>query len=483
MIKLKNVTFHYKNTDARGRQQKTRGVDGVSLHIKEGEFVILAGDSGCGKTTITRLINGLVPHYYEGEISGEITVRGISVLSSGIGDLAPYVGSVFQNPRSQFFNVDTTSELAFASENMCVDPQVIHENIKRVASEMNIENLMDRSIFSLSGGEKQKIACASVAVAGPEIMVMDEPSSNLDAEGIEELRRILAQWKQQGRTIVIAEHRFYFLTQLADRLLLMEEGKIAEELGHEQLVQMTQEEAYARGLRALSEVGPGEWKKSGGQSVGGQESSYLVCKDFDFHYKHSDNGIHFSELRFEKGKITAIVGRNGTGKSTFARVLCGLERRATGNVFFDGKSWPRKKRMGLCFLIMQDVNHQLFTESVMEEVRLSVPGSVPEEDKEARAREALKKLDLAELADTHPMALSGGQKQRVAIACAVVSGAPLLLFDEPTSGLDLRHMQQVSDVLRLLREEGRTVLVITHDWELVREAADGVVEMGSSEAV
>ncbi len=476
MIDLKNVSFHYKSTNALGQERKTRGVDGLTLHISKGEFVVLAGDSGCGKTTVTRLINGLVPHYYDGDLSGEVMVCGIDALASDIGSLSKHVGSVFQNPRSQFFNVDTTSEMAFAAENLCTAPDLIRTSIRHVAGEMKIEYLMDRSILALSGGEKQKIACASVAVTDPEVIVLDEPSSNLDAAGIVELRKVLALWKSQGKTIIIAEHRLYFLADLADRLLFLKDGAIVENLDVQAIQALSEEDLNIKGLRTLSVLQMPEEK----QDACAEERDYLICRNFDFHYKNSDNGIHFSELKFQRGEITAIIGENGAGKSTFARVLCGLERKAKGIVLFDGREWTRKNRTDLCYMIMQDVNHQLFTDSVLEEVLLSVPTSVTKEEREPRAKEILDKLDLSDLADTHPMALSGGQKQRVAIASAVVSGDPVLLFDEPTSGLDLRHMKQVAEVLHLLKKEGKTVLVITHDTELVREVADQVVTMKSN---
>ncbi|MBQ9686956.1 MAG: ABC transporter ATP-binding protein [Oscillospiraceae bacterium] len=469
MIKLQNVSFHYKNTDAFGKLQKTRGIDDLTLTVEKGAFVVLAGDSGCGKTTVTRLINGLVPHYYDGELSGTVSVCGLDVRSSGIGDLAPHVGSVFQNPRSQFFNVDTTSELAFASENLCTPPDEIRKNIRRVAQEMHMDELMDRSIFALSGGEKQKVACASVAVSEPEIMVLDEPSSNLDAAGIEELARVLALWKAKGKTVVVAEHRLYYLTGLADRLLLLRDGKLVEEIPGEQLRSMDNAQAEARGLRSFTPIAMPE------PEAPSAEKDALVCEGLDFHYKHSDKGIHIPYLHIPRGKITAIVGKNGAGKSTFARVLCGLEKKAKGTVRFGGREWKSKQRPDLCYMIMQDVNHQLFTDSVLEEVMLSVPETVPEGEREALARQVLDQLDLLPLADIHPMALSGGQKQRVAIAGGVVTGNPVLLFDEPTSGLDYKHMRQVAALLRKLRDDGKTVLVITHDTELVREIADCVV--------
>ena len=331
-----------------------------------------------------------------------------------------------------------------------------------------MEPLMDRSIFALSGGEKQKVACASVAVAEPEIMVLDEPSSNLDAAGIEELAKILALWKAKGKTVVVAEHRLYYLTALADRLLLLRDGKLVEEIPDESLRSMDNAQAEARGLRSFTPIAMPESEAAAAEDA-------LVCEGLDFHYKHSNNGIHIPYLCIPRGKITAIVGKNGAGKSTFARVLCGLERKSSGSVHFDGREWKPKQRPLLCYMIMQDVNHQLFTDSVLEEVMLSIPKSVPEQEREKLARSVLDQLDLLPLSDIHPMALSGGQKQRVAIAGGVVADNPVLLFDEPTSGLDLKHMRQVASLLRELRKLGKTVIVITHDPELVQEISDRVI--------
>ena len=234
MIRFQNVSFHYQNADAFGKQQKTRGVDALTLHVKKGEFVVLAGDSGCGKTTVTRLINGLVPHYYEGELSGAVTVCGLDAASSGIGDLAPHVGSVFQNPRSQFFNVDTTSELAFASENLCTPPEEIRENIRRVAREMHIEQLLDRSIFALSGGEKQKIAIARALYKDSPFIVMDEPTAALDplaeADIYARLNEII-----EDRTAVYISHRLSSC-RFCDEIAVFHEGEIIQTGSHEELL-------------------------------------------------------------------------------------------------------------------------------------------------------------------------------------------------------------------------------------------------------
>ena len=459
MIKIDHISFSYGEEN-----ENTGGVRDIDLNIEDGQFVVLCGESGCGKTTITRLINGLIPHYYEGQMAGEVWVNGEKVSEQPLYDTAAVVGSVFQNPRSQFFNVDTTSEITFGCENLGQPEKDIRERFAKTVRDFRLEKLMDRNIFHLSGGEKQKIACAGVSIMEPDVLVMDEPSSNLDAASILDLRKILAFWKSQGKTIIVSEHRLYYLRGLADRFIYLAEGQVSRDYSAAEFEQLTEQQRSNMGLRtfALERLLPPVLPQ--------QEKTALALHNFRFAYKNEPETLHIMDCEIPTNRIVGIIGNNGAGKSTFSRCFCGLEKRC-GEIVWNGRKYRPKDRLSTCYMVMQKVNHQLFTESVLDEVLISM-----EEENQERAEEILNRLDLLAFKDRHPMSLSGGQKQRVAIASAIASKRSILFFDEPTSGLDYKHMKEVANVLRQVRDTGITVYVITHDLELILDCCTDIVQ-------
>ena len=240
MIDIDHVSFQYSGAEQENLQD-------FNLQIKKGECVVLTGESGCGKTCVTRLINTLIPHFYEGEMSGAVLIDGVDTRTIQPHDLSDKIGSVFQNPRSQFFSLDTDSEIVFGMENKGMPYQVMLNRYQQTIRELHIEKLKDRNLFDLSGGQKQTIAFASVYALNPDIFVLDEPSSNLDPEAIQELRRLLLLIKAQGKTIVGSEHRLYFLNGIADRIVLMEHGKLKQSWSARDFALLSTEQIKALG--------------------------------------------------------------------------------------------------------------------------------------------------------------------------------------------------------------------------------------------
>ena len=460
MISIDNVSFGY------GEAQET--LSQVSAAIAPGECVLLCGASGCGKTTVTKLINGLIPAFTPGcRMEGRVEVDGLDPGTTPMYELARKVGSVFQNPKSQFFNLDTDSELAFGLENEGRPPEEIRKRVSDTVDALHLQKLQARNIFSLSGGQEQLLAFGSVYAMGPEIFVLDEPTANLDQDAIARLHDQIAGLKRQGRTVVIAEHRLYFLTDLIDRALYLRDGVLERTFTREQFCALTDREREALGLRTLTPAGctlpavaPAGAKE--GLSVEG-----LTCA-----YRKEPPVFQALSFSARPGEVVAITGPNGVGKTTLSRCLCGLIREQAGQIRLDGRPLNRKERQRAAFCVMQDVNHQLFSDSVWGECRMSAPDA-PDSTVEG----VLDSLHLLPFRERHPMSLSGGQKQRLAVATALLSEKPILIFDEPTSGLDYARMVEVSGVIRSLAQQGRIVLVVTHDQEFLQRACDRVLRL------
>ena len=506
MIELKNVTFTYHNAE------RSAGVYGIDLQIPAGQVVLLCGLSGCGKTTITRLINGLAPAYYAGTLEGQVLIDGRDSASVTLYELSQKVGSVFQNPRSQFFSLDSTSEIAFGCENTGVPREEMYRRIGQVSRDLDMADLLDRNLFALSGGEKQKIACASAAAMQPAIFVLDEPSSNLDLRSIANLKAVIRKWKEQGKTVVIAEHRLYYLMEIADRVIYMENGRIIKDFPIAEFLKVDTEALHRKGLRSQKamEYTPGcirtcqsgeilegifecapAGKSPASECASAEEppvfERYVTFSGLAFSYgkKHV---LDIPELKVPSGAVTGVLGFNGAGKSTLARVICGLKKRAKGILNDNGKSYTAKARLKKSYMVMQDVNHQLFTESVIEEVLLSMD-SGNGSDEAARQKTRQKALDileamnLSEFKEVHPMALSGGQKQRLAVASAIAADKEFLIFDEPTSGLDYAHMLDVAENITRLARAGKTVFIISHDPELIAACCNYLIFMDGGKLV
>ena len=460
MISIDNVSFGY------GEAQET--LSQVSAAIAPGECVLLCGASGCGKTTVTKLINGLIPAFTPGcRLEGRVEVDGLDPGTTPMYELARKVGSVFQNPKSQFFNLDTDSELAFGLENEGRPPDEIRKRVADTVDALHLQELQARNIFSLSGGQKQLLAFGSVYAMGPEIFVLDEPTANLDQGAIARLHDQIAGLKRQGRTVVIAEHRLYFLTDLIDRALYLRDGVLERTFTREQFCALTDREREALGLRTLI---PADCTLPAAAPAGAKEG--LSVEGLSCAYRKEPPVFQALSFSARPGEVVAITGPNGVGKTTLSRCLCGLIREQAGQIALNGRPLNRKERQKAAFCVMQDVNHQLFSDSVWGECRMSAPDAP-----DSSLKGVLDSLHLLPFRERHPMSLSGGQKQRLAVATALLSEKPILIFDEPTSGLDYARMVEVSGVIRSLAQQGRIVLVVTHDQEFLQRACDRVLRL------
>lgn len=461
MVEFNSVSFSYT-------ENGTGAVHDISFSVPEGQFILVCGASGCGKTTITRLINGLIPHFFSGNLSGSVRVAGRETSATPIADISDTVGSVFQNPRTQFFNADTDSEIVFGMENRGMPVNDILERLEAVTAELNLQRLRCKNIFELSGGEKQKIAFASAYAAFPKVLVLDEPSSNLDYDSILELARLLKKAKKLGLTIIVSEHRLWYVTDIIDRVLFMKNGRIEKDLSAREFNGLAEKPYGELGLRARTCIVPEV--KNVHPFYGTDGSTVLTAENLSVQIgKHTIlNGVSF-EVR--AGEILAITGKNGSGKTTLARVLCGLQK-SCGTVRLNARRLNNRERKNISYMVMQDVGHQLFTDSVQAECTLGI-----KEANAAQIEHALRAMGLNEYKDRHPLALSGGQRQRLAVAVSMICGKQILIFDEPTSGLDLHSMHQVARLLKELARQNKLVIVITHDYELIEAACTRVINI------
>ena len=449
MLTLENLSLFY--------EQDKKVLDDINLIVADGECVLLTGESGSGKSSIINSINGLAFEYENAKFSGSVKVDNKDLKGMELYEISLMISSVFQNPKTHFFNVDTTLELLFYLENIGLDRKEMESRMEDMLKLFPIKHLLGRSIFDLSGGEKQILCVAACYISGCKIIVLDEPSSNLDDKYIDILKEMLQILKNKGITLIIAEHRIYYLTDLADRIILVRKGEIFKELTKDELLNSEKQ----LGLRSAIKTALKAQSKLFGND--------LNIKKLEYNFKDG-SGLKIEDISFGLGNIYGITGKNGCGKSTFLRVMTGLDDKGKSEITFNGKILNKKDRLKNSSLVMQDVNHQLFTDSVEEEIKLGV-----KDLSQNRLDKVLFGLELTELKDRHPMSLSGGQKQRVAIASVLCKKSRFIFFDEPTSGMDYKNMIRISKLIKEMSTKDNIIFIVSHDNEFLNETADSIL--------
>ncbi len=492
MIAFEHLTYRYP--DAAGPV-----LHDLSFRIEEGEFVLVVGPSGAGKSTLLRCLNGLVPHFYGGAIAGRIRVAGRDPVALGPAGMSDTVGFVFQDPEAQFVIDQVEDELAFALENAGLDPATMRKRVEEVLDQLALAPLRRRSIHTLSGGERQRVAIGAVLTLQPRVLVLDEPTSQLDPQAAEDVLDVLIRLNHDlGLTIVLAEHRLERVVQYVDRVLYMPAPgqpilldtpatvlnqmdltppvvTLGKALGWWPLpLSIKEGRAFARRLKLSPPPGSPPPVTA--------PDPIIAVRHLDYAYDGSPALADVS-LSVRRGEFVALMGRNGAGKTTLLKHLVGLLRPTRGQVTVAGLDTRTAGVEGLIRhvgYVPQDPGALLFAETVQEELDLTLrnhgrpPGDYTT---------LLTALGLAGLEGRYPRDLSAGERQRVALAAILVAGPDVLLLDEPTRGLDYAQKEALTAFLQAERGRGRTVVMATHDVELVARCADRVVLLGDGQVV
>ncbi len=470
MIELNKVSYTYPF-------QNQPAVNHISLTVSPGEAVLVTGASGCGKSTLVRLANGLCPHFFLGELEGEIR-RG-SPGQSGeqpqtLNEISRVVGTVFQDPELQFFALNVDDEIAFAHEWQGKSGEEIRTIVDDTARRLGITHILNASIHDLSEGQKQKVAIGSVLSLGPAVVVLDEPSANLDPESTLELAQLIKELKARNIAVLVADHRLYWLEDVVDRVVVMHDGQIVAQGAFDILADSELRERYGLRRHQVKDVRdtlpplPCPARKN--------DNEYIDIKELTFAHKKGPLLYENAAFSLPKG-VTGIIGDNGTGKTTLARLLTGLTKMKQGKILIQGKLVPPKHVLKRSALILQNTDHQLHMNSVLQEIAMASGVFNPKDAQKEQLEATLDRFGLRHLADRHPQSLSGGEKQRLVIACGLVANPDIFILDEPTSGLDGRNMKRIAKMIREAADEGIRVVLITHDLELLDQVCDTALRL------
>ena len=504
MTKKKSPIISFKNFSFQYRAQKKPTLKEINLDIYPGERVLIAGPSGCGKSTLAGCINGLNPFSNPGECSGELIVDGVDAPKSSIFQLSAHVGTVLQDPDGQFIGLTVGEDIAFALENSCMPQDEMHEITRHAAELVGIQDHLDYAPHELSGGQKQRVSLAGVMVDQVKILLFDEPLANLDpATGKQTIELIDEIQEKTDTTVVIIEHRLEdVLWRDVDRIVLMGDGKILADLHPDELLSTRlleengiREPLYLTALRyAGVELAPAKkpahvdsvvidkadrkkmtdwfWSRPAAEAEKEHEP-LLEVRNLTFGYERGRQTLRDVSLTIQKGEMVSIVGKNGAGKSTFSKLVCGFETPDSGEILFQGRNLlqenirHRAKHIGY---VMQNPNQMISKTMIFDEVALSLRNmGKSEEEIREKVEETLKVCGLFPFRNWPVSALSFGQKKRVTIASVLVQDPELIILDEPTAGQDFRHYTEIMEFLRGLNEKGVTVVMITHDMHLMLE--------------
>ena len=478
----------------------------ITLSIRKGEKILICGPSGCGKSTLAHCINGLIPFSYDGACSGSLRIDGRESRELGIFAISRTVGTVLQDTSAQFVGLTVAEDIAFALENDCVGEPELHDRVAKTAALVGVEGRLSHAPGELSGGQKQRVSLAGILVDDVDVLLFDEPLANLDpATGKAAVELIDEIGRQTGAAVIIIEHRLEdVLHRHIDRVVLMGEGRILADVSPDELLASTllaengiREPLYITALKyagvtitadmrpdsighiALSEQDKAavrDWFRRVPPAPKREETPVqLEAKNIRFSYRNGHEALHDLSLAIREGEISAIVGTNGAGKTTFCKLLCGFETQQEGTLLFSGADMAAlsiKERAESIGYVMQDPNQMISQTMIYDEVALGLrTRKVPEDEIRPRVEEALKVCGLWPFRNWPVSALSFGQKKRVTIAAILVLQPKVILLDEPTAGQDYRHYTEIMEFLLDLNRRGITVLMVTHDMHLMLEYA------------
>ncbi len=526
LVEIKNLTYSYPDS-------RKPALSKVNLDVKPGEFVLIAGLTGSGKSTLCRAINGLIPNFYGGKILGSVSVMGISTLNTKVGELCRHVGFVFQDPEAQLIFEDPVSEIAFGLENLGVEPEQGFKRVEEVMASLRLGHIRDKRISELSGGEKQKIALASVLVMQPEVIVLDEPTSQLDPVSAEDFLLTLKSLNSDlGVAVVLAEHRIERCFHLADRIVILDDGKVVFsgssdeiakagianvtgllppiakpfiEAGWEKIPFTVRE---GRIILSLSRLNGVDRDAASGRGASCKEKSSLKIKRKKKKKRTQETNFRKVQVRVENlwhsygngvpslcginadfysGDVVAIIGENGSGKTTLVKNIAGLLKPMRGRIFIDGRNieeMSRKEISALCGMVTQNPEAHLISRNPRMELFLTCEAAgFDEENASRRIHDILVTLGIEAFASKPMEELSCGQRELVAIASVIVRDPDILILDEPTRGLDSSVKEKLAFVLAKRKEQGKTTIVVTHDLEFVAEFSDRVIMLAAGRLV